>query len=320
VTGQQELPWLSRPAVLWAMDDAPGVPPGGLPARLRYPLVAVARYADEDGRGAYPSAAEVARIIGKSESQAQRDVAALLKLGLLLPGDAALVKHIRADRRPNVYDLPMPRGAPGRTPSGRHGVHPDAPRQAVTGSHGTTPRGSTSLRHGARPDDNRTIPEQSRTAPPAPPRARDPRTILAGLGATGEEAEAITTMLEGDPAIRDPYLWLLGVVGNGNGPSLLQQMRRDLAALDRPPQQPPKPPWCGQCDPDTRLTGDPDHPARCLSCHPLSLQPPAEPAPSPAWLKPWCGQCDTPDTRWAEVTQPDGTVRLERCPDCGERR
>lgn len=31
---------------------------------------------------------------------------------------------------------------------------------------------------------------------------------------------------------------------------------------------PPKPPWCGHCDQDTRLTDD-DHPRRCPECHPL---------------------------------------------------
>lgn len=94
--------WLSKPAVLWAMDKADGVP-----ARLRSTLFAVARYADEDGRGAYPSLTQVARITGKSRAQAGKDIAALAKLGVLLPGDPGLVKDIRADVRPNVYDLAM---------------------------------------------------------------------------------------------------------------------------------------------------------------------------------------------------------------------
>jgi hypothetical protein len=95
------------------MDDTPGVP-----ARLRSTLFAVARYADEDGRGAYPSAAQVAWITGKSRPQATRDMADLAALGVLLPGDPGLVKDIRGDRRPNVYDLAMPRGASERAPSG----------------------------------------------------------------------------------------------------------------------------------------------------------------------------------------------------------
>ena len=133
--------WLSKPALLWVFDEAPDVP-----ARLVSTLLAVARYADTDGRGAYPSAATVAVMTRKSESQARRDIAALARLGLLTPGDRRLVKDIRADKRPNVYDLPMPRGASGRTPwhtprgaSGdgtgcipaQNGVRPDAPEEVL---------------------------------------------------------------------------------------------------------------------------------------------------------------------------------------------
>jgi hypothetical protein len=33
-------------------------------------------------------------------------------------------------------------------------------------------------------------------------------------------------------------------------------------------QAPPRPPHCGDCDPETRLTRDADRPARCPACHP----------------------------------------------------
>ena len=158
-------------------------------------------------------------------------------------------------------------------------------------------------------------------------RARDPRLawLIGGLDATDAEVESIITRLHDDPGIQNPYLYALTIVGDGDGPAWLDRMRRDLDAQDpggNPrPQRPPKPDWCGECDPHTRLTRDPDHPARCLRCHPLSASPPADkPAAGSIWLKPWCGQCDTQHTRWAEATQPDGTVQLVRCPDCGQRR
>lgn len=37
----------------------------------------------------------------------------------------------------------------------------------------------------------------------------------------------------------------------------------------RAAQPKPKPPWCGMCDQQTRLTGPDDAPRRCLNCHPL---------------------------------------------------
>jgi hypothetical protein len=93
-----------------------------VPARLVSTLVAVAAFAGTDGRGAHPSAATVAMITRKTERNAKKDLAALRELGLLLPGDPRIVAHIRADRRPSVYDLPMPRGVAQDTPSSGHGV------------------------------------------------------------------------------------------------------------------------------------------------------------------------------------------------------
>jgi hypothetical protein len=109
--------WLSKPAVLWALDEAPDVP-----AHLVAALVAVARYADENGRGAHPSALTVAAHIRKTERNAKKDLSELRQLGLLLSGDQRIVVSIRADRRPFVYDLPMARGVAQDTPSRGHGV------------------------------------------------------------------------------------------------------------------------------------------------------------------------------------------------------
>jgi hypothetical protein len=124
--------WLSKAAVLWAMYDANGVP-----ARLVSTLIAVAAHAGADGCGAYPSAATVALVTRKSETQAKRDIAELERLGLLRPGDRRPVARIRADRRPNVYDMAMPR------------VHLDGPRRQSHGVHLTTERGASRYRTGS---------------------------------------------------------------------------------------------------------------------------------------------------------------------------
>ncbi len=159
--------WLSTPAVLWAMDEAPGVP-----ARLVSTLVAVARYAGEDGRGAYPSSATIGLVTRKSESQARRDMAELERLGLLRPGDERLVKDIRADRRPKVYDLPVPRdvaedtplrGASGRAPSGdSRGASVCAPSQS-RGAYGNI-TGRIQPPNGAHLDAREEVLKTSRTA------------------------------------------------------------------------------------------------------------------------------------------------------------
>jgi hypothetical protein len=155
------------------------------------------------------------------------------------------------------------------------------------------------------------------SGPPDPDPARDPRTLLLGLGIDDRLTDFIIIWL--DDHADDAFGYLLAIIGRHPDAEdgirqFLGRRRRELADADQPPR-PPKPPWCGECDPGTRQTGLPDHPARCIRCHPLSVQPPAEPAPT-GWLKPWCGQCDHPDTRFTEL--PDGTVA--RCPDCGIRR
>ena len=126
--------WLGTAASLWAWDEAPDVP-----RHLVSTLLAVARHADEDGRGAYPSATRIAELTRGSESQAKRNLAELEKRGLITRGNQRLAIHIRADRRPVVYDLAMSRGSAHDTPSGSHGVAP---------MHG---RGSTHARHGVAP-------------------------------------------------------------------------------------------------------------------------------------------------------------------------
>ena len=172
--------WLSKPAVLWAMDEAPDVP-----AHLFGALVAVARYADEHGCGAHPSASTVAAIIRKTERNAKKDLAELRRRGLLLAGDQQLVKDIRPDKRPFVYDLPMPRGDAHDTPNGvTHttprdgcGVSHRVERGVAQGQNGvshTTPKEvlKTSRRRARDAADAaappRAEPEDQRRAPPCP--------------------------------------------------------------------------------------------------------------------------------------------------------
>jgi hypothetical protein len=168
------------------MDEAPGVPDW-----LVSTLTAVARFADEDGRGAYPSAAAVAKITRKSRTQAGRNMAALAARGLLLPGDPGLVKDIRADRRPNVYDLPMPRGASGRTPQqSSRGASGRTPSRGPRGAPGDA-TGCMGLPNDVHLDAHEEVlnrPEQSSA------RGRGPADIIRAAypDATDDEIETIT--------------------------------------------------------------------------------------------------------------------------------
>jgi hypothetical protein len=57
--------------------------------------------------------------------------------------------------------------------------------------------------------------------------------ILAGLGATGTEAEFILAKIEASARLGDPAEYLLGQIGKGNGDRLMTRARRALARLDR---------------------------------------------------------------------------------------
>jgi hypothetical protein len=144
--------------------------------------------------------------------------------------------------------------------------------------------------------------------------ARDPRTLLGGLGIEDQLTGHILRWLD-DRGIGDPFGYLLAIIGRHPDAEdgirqFLGHRRRELADADRPPR-PPKPPWCGECDPDTRQTGLPDHPAWCIRCHPLSVHPPEDSGSS--W-PPWCGDPDcNPATRWRDTA--DG-LHAGKCPKC----
>ena len=70
-------------------------------------LAAFADYASADGTSAYPSLETIADRVECSVRTVQRQLQTLLADGFMRPGDQELVAHIRADKRPVVYDLAM---------------------------------------------------------------------------------------------------------------------------------------------------------------------------------------------------------------------
>jgi hypothetical protein len=93
---------MSREAIDWAFQDAPGVP-----AQCVSVLMALAHAADKRGCGAYLSAGTLATWTRKSKRQVHYDLLQLADMKLIRPGDQTLVARFPVNRRPVVYDLAM---------------------------------------------------------------------------------------------------------------------------------------------------------------------------------------------------------------------
>ncbi|MFD9568066.1 helix-turn-helix domain-containing protein, partial [Streptomyces sp. NPDC059994] len=92
----------------WALEFAPP-----MPAQLIATLSGLARHADKQGRGAYPSVARLAAYTCKSERSVQRDLKDLRSLGMIRLGDQSKAVHLPEGKRPEVYDLAVERAVPG---------------------------------------------------------------------------------------------------------------------------------------------------------------------------------------------------------------
>lgn len=136
--------WFNSAAVEWVMYEAPrDLPPG--PA---WTLAVVASFAGADGRAAFPSAETIAKLTRRSKRQVQRDLDDLAARGLLVPGDPRAVITLRADQRPNVWDLPptareyvgrhRKRGDTTSSRAGRQHVIPSDSRGDISAVNGVT--------------------------------------------------------------------------------------------------------------------------------------------------------------------------------------
>lgn len=99
---------MSLKAFTWAIKHAPPMPPQHLAT-----LLGLAEHTDNNGRGAYPSIATLAAYTCKSERSVQRDIKALLDLGLIRLGNQTLASRLPAGKRPEVYDLALEEVVPG---------------------------------------------------------------------------------------------------------------------------------------------------------------------------------------------------------------
>lgn len=144
---------MSLRAMLWALNDAPVDDP-----TTCLVLIALADGANDDGTGAYPSKATMAKRARCSERTVQRHLRELESLSLIRQGDQTLALRFRGDRRPTVYDLNLGLARGDNL----------TPREAA--------RGDTGDAHGETPvSDEPSIPTGTRpTTTPTAARSADP--------------------------------------------------------------------------------------------------------------------------------------------------
>lgn len=146
-----------------AIDQLPYDACGPLAFRV---LTKLANVADQNGQRAYRSKHDVARELGVNVRSVQRALAELSDGHLIRKGDQRHVSHIRADRRPTVYDLNM--GA-------AHSVQialPDGETEFSTGDDddldGETHGGVTAVAHRELREQLKTTTPDNHTEPVSP--------------------------------------------------------------------------------------------------------------------------------------------------------
>ena len=125
---------MSIEAMTWAMNAKRT---GPMSDGARLVLIALADYADADGRNAFPAKRRLAERLGVTERTIQRHLAALRESGHIVLGDARHVSHYLADRRPTVYDLALDRPVEPRHETRERGDSP------VIGETALSPGGET---------------------------------------------------------------------------------------------------------------------------------------------------------------------------------
>jgi hypothetical protein len=262
---------MSLRAMTWALEQAPVTDP-----TQALVLVALADSAQEDGRNAWPSQATLARRARVSDRSVRRILAQLEADGVIRRGDQRVVEHLKADRRPVVWDLNLTADTPDRPDTGD--------RSSTTGGTPTTGRPCPSDRTPVteRPDTGvrQTVLEQSmngggvRASAPAPAREAPPAT---------------------DAPPRCPRHTSLPLGAEPPCRFCMQLRERWEAERDDEPTGPRRGdlPWCRHpdCDEQTRLRETRDGIKRCPECHTLAgarpaprtvvHQPPPEQPPMP---------------------------------------
>jgi hypothetical protein len=124
---------VSLPAMTWVLYD---VDPTEVDAYGRLVLLYIADQATHTGHGAVISRRALADATGLSETTVGKYTRQLRRAGLISPGDPQVVAHLPANRRPAVWDLPLPKaGRHRRQPARRETKDRDHQQKRRRGSH-----------------------------------------------------------------------------------------------------------------------------------------------------------------------------------------
>lgn len=137
---------MSVQAMAWALKQRIVSDPGA-----RHVLLCLCNYADDAGRGAFPSSQTLADDTGYSRRSVQRKLDDLVAAGVIVPGNQALaaVYIERGDRRPVVYDVLMEPAQRGdaQTPRSERGDKFDANGVTSVRERGDTVSPNPSVNH-----------------------------------------------------------------------------------------------------------------------------------------------------------------------------
>jgi hypothetical protein len=198
--------YMSMQAMVWALEHAPDVPAQALGV-----LMGLANHADERGRGAYAGQELLAEYARKSDRQTRTDLARLEDAGLIRRGDQGLVAHLRADKRPVVWDLAMERvkgKSDRKSVSGRKET--SARKAAPKNNEGAGKRAGQGTAGGSTPPGGSQAPAGS-TASSDRKRASDkpvtepkPSLPTEEKGATGDDPDSLFDAPKATAARRKP--------------------------------------------------------------------------------------------------------------------
>jgi len=123
---------MSLSAMVWALKTAP------VPDPISHlVLIGLADHANDDGTAARPSIGKLAEYARCSPRSVQNKLRTLEELGLIVKGDQRAVEHLRADRRPTVYNLDI--YGVNLVRAANNGVHEKCLRGAHCDGTGCTP-------------------------------------------------------------------------------------------------------------------------------------------------------------------------------------